>query len=144
MKILCQVTDYGLVPMYDSDLEERKKLKRGTIVTCEIKKPRNYLFHKKFFALLRLTYENLPYYLHEIYNIHSEEDLRLNLMIDLGISSIVNIGGRNVYKKGSISFASMDEAEFQGFYTRCINMILNKYLKGTRRQDLIEEVEHFL
>lgn len=48
MKIYCRVTDLGLVPMYDSDYEEKKRLKVGDTVLCDIKKPRNYEFHKKF------------------------------------------------------------------------------------------------
>lgn len=144
MKILCQVTELGLMPMYDSDLEEKRKLKIGSTVLCDVKKPRNYKFHKKFFALLRLTFDNLPHHLHESLNIYSEEDLLLSLKIDLGISFVVNISGHDVYREGSISFAAMDEAEFEGFYHRCVNVILHRYLKGTGRQDLIDEVERFL
>ena len=62
MDIYCRVTEQGLVPMYDSDLEEKRRLKIGDTVLCKISRPRNYEFHKKFFALVRLTYENLPEY----------------------------------------------------------------------------------
>lgn len=132
MKIYCQVTEYGLIPMYDSDLDEKKKLKIGSTVLCDIKKPRNYKFHKKFFALVRLTFDNLPHSLQDALNIYSEADLLLSLKIDLGISSIVNISGRDVYREGSISFTAMDETEFEIFYRRCINIILYKYMQGTR------------
>ena len=130
--------------MYDSDLDEKKRLKIGSTVLCDIRKPRNYKFHKKFFALLRLTFDNLPYHLHDELNIYSEEDLLLSLKLDLGISSIVRMGKRDVYRDGSISFAVMDETEFEGFYNRCINMILNKYLRGTNRSDLVEEIIRYL
>lgn len=144
MKIYCRVTEYGLVPMYDSDLDEKKRLKIGSTVLCDIKKPRNYKFHKKFFALLRLTFDNLPHHLHDGLNIYSEEDLLLSLKLDLGISSVVRMGARDVYRDGSISFAAMDETEFDGFYNRCVNMILNRYLRGTNRADLLEEVDRYL
>lgn len=144
MKIYCKVTEYGLVPMYDSDLDEKHKLKIGFTVLCDIKKPRNYKFHKKFFALIRLTFDNLPHSLQDALNIYSEADLLLSLKIDLGISSIVSISGRDVYREGSISFAAMDEAEFEGFYNRCVNMILHKYLHGTNQTDLLEEVSRYL
>lgn len=144
MRIYCRVTDNGLVPMYDSDLEEKRRLKIGTDVLCDIKKPRNYKFHKKFFALIRLTFDNLPHNIQDILGIYSEADMLLSLKIDLGISSIVSISGRDVYREGSISFAAMDEAEFEGFYNRCVNMILHRYLAGTNRSDLLEEVERYL
>ena len=58
MDIYCRVTDIGLVPMYDSDLDEKHRLRIGDNVLCTIKRPRNYEFHKKYFALLRLTVAN--------------------------------------------------------------------------------------
>ena len=61
MDMFCRVTSHGLVPLYDSDYELAKRLRVGTTVRCRISLPRNYEFHKKFFALVRLTFENLPY-----------------------------------------------------------------------------------
>lgn len=55
MDIYCRVTDIGLIPMYDSDLDEKHRLRIGDNVLCTIKRPRNYEFHKKYFSLLRLT-----------------------------------------------------------------------------------------
>ena len=37
----------------------------------------------------------------------------------------------------------MDEHEFEAFYENCVNLVLHKYLSGTDRQDLIEEVQKF-
>lgn len=143
MKIYCRVTDHGLIPLYDSDYEEKKKLRVGDTVLCDIKRPRNYEFHKKFFALVRLTFDNLPEHLHQALSIYSEEDLLLSLKIDLGLCTTVRYGFREVIKPGSISFASMDETEFQRFYSSCIDVILHRYLRGTDRQALLDEIERF-
>ena len=48
MDIYCRVTDIGLIPMYDSDLDEKHRLRIGDNVLCTIKRPRNYEFHKKY------------------------------------------------------------------------------------------------
>lgn len=143
MKIYCRVTDMGLVPMYDSDFEEKRKLKVGGSVLCEITRPRNYEFHKKFFALLRLTFDNLPERLVRMLDIHSEEDLLTSIKIDLGLFSVVYVGGREVVKVGSISFAAMDNSEFERFYGRSLDIILSRYLRGTDRQSLIDEIDNF-
>lgn len=37
----------------------------------------------------------------------------------------------------------MDEEEFERFYTDCVNLVLDKYIPGIDRDDLITEVEHF-
>lgn len=52
MKLQLLNTTRGLVPLYDEDFEEKKKLKLGTEYTAEIKVSRNSKFHRKYFALL--------------------------------------------------------------------------------------------
>ena len=143
MKIYCRVTDMGLVPMYDSDYEEKKKLHTGDNVLCDITRPRNYEFHKKFFALIRLVFDNLPEYIADTFNIYSEEDMLNAFKIDLGLYTIINVGNQQLVKLGSISFAKMDNTEFERFYNRSIDIVLNKYMNGTGRFDLIEEINNF-
>lgn len=143
MDIYCRVTDLGLVPMYDSDYDEKKRLKVGDTVLCSIKRPRNYEFFKKFWALLRLTVENLPYLIQQQMQICSEEDMLRCLKIDLGLYSTVWHGGKEIIVPGSISFALMDEEEFERFFNRAVDAILSTYLRGTDRDALIEEIENF-
>ena len=143
MDIYCRVTDIGLIPMYDSDLDEKHRLRIGDNVLCTIKRPRNYEFHKKYFALLRLTVANLPHLIQQQMQIFTEEDLLDCLKIDLGLFTTRWHGGRQIVKTGSISFAKMDNTEFERFVSRSVDAILRIYLRGTDRQALIEEVENY-
>lgn len=143
MDIYCMVTDGGLIPMYDSDLEERKKLKRGDRVLCRITKPRNYEFHKKFFALVRLTYENLPEHLHSMLRIRSEEDMLTSIKLELGYADKLWYSGKQIAVPKSISFAAMDQAEFERFFARAVDLVLTLYLRGTVRKELLDEVDRF-
>lgn len=129
--------------MYDSDYEQKQRLRVGDTVLCSIRKPRNYEFHKKFFALVRLTFDNLPEHLVRMLNIHSEESMLDNLKLDLGYYSIIYHARKPVIKLGSISFAKMDETEFQTFYNRCIDIVLTNYLRGTTREEILNEIERF-
>lgn len=143
MDIYCRVTDRGLIPMYDSDLDEKHRLRIGDNVLCTIKRPRNYEFHKKYWALLRLTVANLPHLIQQQMQIFTEEDLLDCLKIDLGLFTTRWHGGRQIVKTGSISFAKMDNTEFEKFFSRSVDAILRIYLRGTDRQALIEEVENY-
>lgn len=143
MDIYCRVTDIGLIPMYDSDLDEKHRLRIGDNVLCTIKRPRNYEFHKKYFALLRLTVANLPHLIQQQMQIFTEEDLLDCLKIDLGLFTTRWHGGRQIVKTGSISFAKMDNTEFEKFFSRSVDAILRIYLRGTDRQAIIEEVENY-
>ena len=143
MDIYCRVTDIGLVPMYNSDYDDKQRLKVGDTVLCSIKRPRNYEFHKKFFALLRLTVTNLPHLIQQQMQIFTEEDMLDCLKVDLGLYTTVLHGGKQIIKTGSISFSKMDESEFERFFKRSVDVILRIYLRGTDRQALIEEIDNF-
>ena len=144
MDIYCRVTPYGLVPLHDSDHDLKQRLRVGTTVRCRVSLPRNYRFHKKFFALVRLTFDNLPLPLLERWNVRSEDDMLRRFKRDLGyFSSTVNERGEREIEYRSISFAAMDEQEFERFYDDCVNLVLYSYIPGIDRQDLLEEVERF-
>ena len=144
MKILCVVTENGLVPKYDSDREEFSRLKRNTDVLVEVGKKRNYEFHKKFFALLRLTYDNFPERMEDKLNVHSAEDLITRLKIDLGLYEVSHYENQSVIAPKSIAFDQMDETEFEKFYKMSVNHILKNYLKGVTNEQIEEEIWKFL
>ena len=133
----------GLVPMYGSDYDEKQRLKVGDTVLCSVKRPRNYELHKKYWALLRLTVTNLPHLIQQQMQIFTEEDMLDCLKVDLGLYTTVWHGGKQIIKTGSISFAKMDESEFERFFQRSVDVILRIYLRGTDRQDLMEEIDNF-
>ena len=123
MKIHCQVTPLGLVPLDDADHEARQRLHNGDIVLCDIRKPRNPRFHRKFFALLRLTYDNLPDTIARALDIH-------------------HISGTPIVRVRSIDFDSMDETNFHNFYARALDHIVHHLLPGTTHALLQEEIDH--
>lgn len=144
MDILCKVTPYGLVPLYDSDLDLKKRLKVGSVVKCKVSNPRNYEHHKKFFALVRLTFDNLPSNLAEHWRVHNEEDMLRRFKRDLGYyTSTLNERGEREIEYQSISFSAMEQHEFERFYNQCIDLVLYKYIKGIDKEDLITEIENF-
>ncbi len=144
MKILCVITETGLTPKYESDREEFKKLKRNAEVVVEIKKGRNIEFHKKYFALLKLTFENFPEWLEDTLNVHSVEDLRTRIKIDLGLYDISHYGNQSIIIPKSIAFDKMDETEFEKFYRMSVNHIIKNYLKGVSNEQIEEEIWKFL
>ena len=144
MDIYCRVTPYGLVPLYDSDHDMKRRLRVGSTVRCRVTLPRNYEFHKKFFALVRLTFDNLPLPLVERWNVRNENDMLRRFKRDLGyFTSHTNELGDNEIEYLSISFAAMDEAGFERFYNGCVDLVLHKYVRGLGREELEEEVERF-
>ena len=132
----------GLVPLYDSDLENKQRLKMGQVYLVKVSKPRNIKFHKKFFALLRLVFDNLPESIQKQTGINSVDDLLLCLKYELGYCEEVTINGSTFVKTKSISFASMDEVEFEKFFDKCLQVITTTYL-GIDEEDILEEIERY-
>lgn len=144
MDIFCKVTPCGLVPLHDSDLDLKKRLRVGSVVRCKVSNPRNYEHHKKFFALVRLTFDNLPLPLVEKWNIRNEYDMLRRFKRDLGyFTNTINEYGEHEIEYLSISFSAMEQHEFEQFYNQCIDLVLFKYIKGIDKQDLITEIENF-
>lgn len=144
MDIFCKVTPCGLVPLHDSDLDLKKRLRVGSVVRCKVSNPRNYEHHKKFFALVRLTFDNLPLPLVEKWNIRNEYDMLRRFKRDLGyFTNTINEYEEHEIEYLSISFAAMEQHEFEQFYNQCIDLVLFKYIKGIDKQDLITEIENF-
>lgn len=125
----------SLKPAYDADYENLKKIKAGATVECEIKQPRNIKFHRKFFALINLVYTN-----QEIYN--NPEHLRYDLIVESGHYIVrKNIHGEDIMEPKSISFASMDETEFNSLYNDVVDTICKYFHFG--KEELIEEVAQY-
>jgi len=121
---------------FNADFEQSKKLKVGEEYQCEIKKPRNLKFHRMFFALVNMVYENQGNYL----NI---EELRHDLTIEAGFYyEVTNTFTGEIYKRPkSISFAKMDELEFKSFFTKFVNVV--SVLLGVDNETIHENITSF-
>lgn len=138
MKLLVKKEFGKLIPCFNSDYDNLKecKLKEGEIYEIEIKKKRNYEFHKKYFALINLCYDNQEHF--ELF-----DDLRDYLTIKCGYyRKIIMPSGYEQIKPKSISFANMDEIEFNDLYSKTIGEIC-KFLR-TKEDLLIEMIDNYM
>ena len=118
MKLLVIKTPRGLLPVYDSDMDIYSKIPMNEEFEIEYVKKRNLKFHKKYFALLKLAFENQQDY-------RLLEEMRRDLIITAGwYDEVVNLIDGEVLKVAkSISFSSMDEIEFSQLYEATKNVI---------------------
>ena len=138
MKYLVVKTLNGfLKPAYDTDHEGFKKMPVNEVFEIEYKKARNPKFHRKFFALLKLCFENQESY-------SNIEDLRHDVIIEAGLyTEVANIITGEIRKKpDSISFSSMDETEFSVLYEKVRNVIV-KFLGITNEELEVEIIQYF-
>ena len=123
------------LPANNSDYDSLRKVKVGAIVSCEIKQPRNIGFHKKFFALINLVYENQDFY-------NNIDHLRKELTKKAGYyETYTNHKGVLCYEAMSISFAKMNQEDFEDLYQRFLDAVEDAFKFDS---ELIKEnIENF-
>ena len=120
---------------YNSDYEKAKKLKAGVQFECDIKKKRNYEFHKKYFALINLVFDNQERY-------DNIDILRKMLTIESGFyTTYLDLHGNELKEADSINFGKMDEFTFNELYSRTLDTIV-KYF-SINKQDMIDNIEQY-
>ena len=135
MKFQLVRTLNGFKFAHESDLEKARKIKVGDFVTCDIKKPRNYMFHKKFFALIELVFQNQDL-------TDDTDNLRAYLTVKAGFYETIKSDIGVMYLPKSISFAKMDEIEFEELFTKFLNV--SSMLIGVENEDIMNELSEFL
>lgn len=104
-------------PAYDDDYDLALKLKSGDIHVFTYKKVRNPKLHRKFFALVKLAFEN-----QEEYN--SFEHYRKLLTMRAGFYSTIETRELGtIYLPDSLAFDSMDEVTFREVFDRVLDVI---------------------
>lgn len=127
----------ALLPATAADAEKVGKLKVGQVLRGEWKKQRNYKFHKKWWALAEFAFDHWEH--GEIHDPRLKgqapeknlERFRKDLIILTGrYEATHRLNGDVRIEAKSISFASMDEEEFEKLYSDTINVILKHVLKN--------------
>lgn len=129
MKIYLKRTGDTLVPLSVADHDSLKRIRDGEIIHVEYKKPRNPLFHNKFMSLVRTVYDNQETY--------PSVDALLNVFkVELGYYDTMQWRSMEIRIPRSISFASMDEIEFEEFYNKAVTMVLHRFLPSVSKVEL--------
>lgn len=139
MKFFVTRTLVGLQPCTATDYDNLMlaKLKIGEVYEVEIKKKRNYEFHKKFFALLALVHANQ----NKLEGI-SIDGLRAYMTMKAGFYETYTTDRGTFTLPKSISFSAMDNIEFEQFYNSVIDVALS--LIDCEREDLLNEVLNYI
>ena len=143
MDIYLVKTYEGLKPASEDDSDKMKSLKGGTTYRADIKQPRNYEFHKKFFAMIDVVWNNLPEHLGKGYG--TKENFRYELTMRAGFrESWTTHKGAPMWRPKSISFAKMSEHDFQTLYNKILDDVVMNFIPGLEKSALDHEIASFL
>lgn len=115
-----------LTPADHESAEVMQKVSDGGTIILEYKPKRNYQFHKKMFALLKLILSNTDKY-------ENMTDLLTEMKLKAGhYQEHITTKGNVIYVPKSIAFDEMDEAEFSQLYSKFIDIAMKDFVKMNR------------
>lgn len=136
--VFMQRTLGGLKATDAAGEEALAKIKPGQEVKVEITRPRHIVYHRKYFALLNVIYPHQAIY-------PTMTSFRGAIAVALGFGETVKLSrGRSIIIPQSISFASMDQTEFEQLYDKTVELIVTRILPGIDREDVAREVEQVM
>ncbi len=127
-----------LVPANSQSAELLSRVPNDKWVLASIRQPRNVRHHRKYFALMQAVFPHQTMY-------PTFKKFRSKLEEGLGHGEYhVDGRGEQYFENESISFAKMDQTEFEEFYDRAVTFILERILPLVSRDDLEREVLEIL
>jgi len=124
----------GLLEPDDEAKKKLKKIANNDSFLMEYKPKRNYQFHKKMFAMLKVVYQNQDKY-------SNMEDLRTELKLKCGwYSEHITQKQGIIYIPKSMDFSTMDAIEFEDIYQKFIDVALRDFVSVSNEQLQMEIV----
>ena len=141
-------THDGFRPSSPEDQDLLKRWKLGDLATLDVKRPRNGKYHRMFFAMLDVAFDAWEPPVQEYRGMtvqKNRERFRKDLIISAGFYDVVsNIKGEVRAEAQSISFAKMDDTEFERVYSKVADVVLQTILTRYTREDLDNVVNQIL
>ena len=143
MKLNVYNTPHGLIPCYDEDFDEKKKLKIGAYYSVEVKLLRNYEFHKKYFALINLSWDYLTEKQQNFFK--TKDKFRKTIEMTAGYCDTIYSIKRKEWIDVplSISFEKLDNAGFSELYERVKDVLFLTALKHVSFEEFQKNLANF-
>lgn len=141
-------TQIGFIAATPADEDAMTRIKNNDQVRVEMKKERNPIRHRKFFVMLNVGFEAWEPPSPQaggVTPIKNLERFRKDCIILAGYyEPVTDLNGDTRLEAKSMSFASMDETEFDQLYSNVADVILQRVLTTYTRSDLDAVVEEIL
>ncbi len=133
-----------LYPADELEAEKIKKIRADVLVRAEVKQVRNPMFHRKFFALLRVGFDafEVPEVEYMGYPVQKcFKQFREKVTIAAGFyEATFNLDGTFQLRAASIAFGNMKEAEFEQLYSAVADVLLQKVLAHYQNRANLDNV----
>lgn len=144
MEIYLYNTSQGLIPLYDEDYDQKKRLKIGQKYRARITVPRDLTKHRKYFALINCAWDFQNEKVQAFFN-NNVDVFRKTVEMTAGhCEKVYSIKLKEwVDVPKSISFDSVDNIEFNEIYKRVYDVLLSTFLKHISEQEFMDNLINF-
>jgi len=137
-----------LVPASDTVCEKMTKFKTGEIYPVDIKRSRNPHFHAKVFSFFGFCFEHWSADKTHWENMDESsqgESFRKQLTLQAGyFNTTYSLDGTGfVMEAKSLSFANMEQDEFEACYSALINAAIKHVFMNTRDERILNRLQGF-
>ena len=126
----------GLAPADEDAKQVMRRWKIGDTLRCSVRKPRSYKFHKLYFALISLVFENQERY-------SNIDHFRRAVQIEAGhVEELIRLDGEIVLIPKSIAYDALDEMEFAKVFAETMT-VCARILGDLDLRELEQEVMRY-
>lgn len=122
----------GLTPGNDAAREALKGIAIGSIVACEVSRPRNLKHHRLYWGLVGSIASSIG---------AKSENVSDVIKLRSGHFTVVQTKKERYQFPRSISFAKMNQAEFSAFFESACRVVCEEFLPHMKPGDLRKEIE---
>jgi len=144
MEVNLALTLSGLLPADPESEKWYRKLRIGNLVHGDFKTYRNPNFHRKYFALLNIGFQNWePGEINSKYGVPEKNftTFRKDIAILCGYyKNVIRFDGTSRIEAESISFSSMDQEEFEKLYSKTIDLFIKNIYGSSLDADGLNEI----
>lgn len=138
MRAFWRKTIHGLQPACEVSERVFRKLSLNELLETDTKtkNSRSVLWHRRYFGLLRLIYQNSERF-------KSEEDVHFYLKSETGTyDKMLQLeDGTKVYFVKSIAFDAMTAEDWNQYWKKAIDVLLTKIMPGVAMDEALYEIE---
>jgi len=137
----CSLGTQALIPADGISAESLSQLPHEEVFKVVLTRPRSIGHHRKFFALIRALYDSLP----DKSGYPTMDNFLTAIKIGIGhIDMYETASGAKYPVPKSISFANMQQDEFNQFYDSVIDLVLTSILPNFKREDIERKINEII
>ncbi len=129
---------YGNVLHPTPEAEEKfKRIPQGSIVHWTYRRPQIAAYHRKFFAMISVIFDNQAEY--------QNKDLFYKVLVMLaGFCDIIQVGDKTLFVADSVSFEKCSQAKLEEIYDKVLDVALEKFCVGSTEDEINAKVNEVL